>query len=50
LGIQLAGKPIDQAQRELLQIQGVQGVDITPARQGDSVLPTDPSRIDTTVS
>ncbi len=50
LVMQIAGKPLAQAQRELLQLQGVQGVFIKPARQGDSALPTDPNQIAIQVS
>jgi hypothetical protein len=42
---QIAGKPITQAQHELLQLQGVQGVSIQPARQGETTLPADPNQI-----
>jgi hypothetical protein len=42
---QIAGKPITQAQRELLQLQGVQGVSIQPAQQGENSLPQDPTSI-----
>ncbi len=42
---QIAGKRIDQAQRALLQLQGVQGVYIQPASQTDVSLPTDPNQI-----
>ncbi len=42
---QIAGKRLDQAQRVLLQLQGVQGVYIRPLSSSDSSLPTDPSQI-----
>jgi len=45
LSMQLAGKPLSQAQTALLAIQGVQGVWITPAHQGESRLPAEPSQI-----
>jgi hypothetical protein len=41
----IAGKSFTQVQQELLGIQGVQGVAIQPARQGETTLPKDPSRI-----
>jgi hypothetical protein len=47
---QIAGKPITQAQRILLQLQGVQGVSITPARQGENSLPQDPNNIEIIIS
>jgi hypothetical protein len=47
---QIAGKPITQAQRALLQLQGVQGVSITPARQGENSLPQDPTHIEIIIS
>src|SRR5207237_7831246 len=42
---QIAGKRIDQAQRALLRLQGVQGVYIQPVNQTDVSLPTDPNQI-----
>jgi len=47
---QIAGKNIIQAQRELLGIQGVQGVSIIPAHQGETTLPADPSQIEMVIS
>ncbi len=42
---QIAGKRIDQAQKHLLALHGVQGVSIQPAGTTDTSLPTDPSHI-----
>jgi hypothetical protein len=47
---QIAGRRIAQAQQELLQVQGVQGVSIQPAHQGDVALPTDSNQIHIVVS
>jgi Baseplate J-like protein len=45
LKMQIAGKRIAEAQRELLQLAGVQGVYIKPSSQNDTSLPTDPGQI-----
>ncbi len=45
LSTQIAGKSLSQAQKHLLQLQGVQGVYIKPAGNTDTSLPADPSQI-----
>ena len=45
LKMQIAGKKITEAQRQLLALAGVQGVAIQPAHQTDISLPTDPNQI-----
>lgn len=50
IATQIAGKKPTEAQRELLQLQGVQGVYIQPVSQTDVSLPTDPNQIQIIVS
>lgn len=50
LKTQIAGKRIAEAQHELLQFEGIAGVYIQPAHQGDSQLPADPGQIVIAVS
>lgn len=50
LKTQIAGKKIIEAQQELLQFQGVQGVYIQPAHQSDLTLPANPDQIQMIVS
>ncbi len=45
LKTQIAGKKITEAQRQLLQLQGVQGVYIKPVSQTDTTLPTNSNQI-----
>ncbi len=50
IATQIAGKPVAEAQHELLELSGVAGVYIQPAHQSDLSLPTDPGSIELVVS
>ncbi len=50
LKMQLAGKRIAEAQRNLLSLAGVAGVYIQPGSQNDTSLPADPSKIQVIVA
>jgi len=50
IATQIAGKPVAQAQRELLKLSGVAGVYIQLPHQSDIRLPTDPGSIELEVS
>jgi len=50
IATQIAGKPVAQAQHELLKLSGVAGVYIQLSHQSDTTLPTDPGSIELEVS